>query len=167
MRQVIDGVMASAPPYEVECRQNVCRIRPAGMDIEAFRGLITSINSQAFSLFSAVEIGRDPDAVYYQFQTPEETQENADRARVLNELGARFRASEPREDCRKRYPAAGQLLLHLRLDDSRRVVVTSSGELASDPVGECLRAAFEHMASTVSFPASVKTIPHAEFLVKL
>ena len=146
--QFLEAAAAAPATFEIECHSDVCRLRGReSSDLEAFQ----DVTKQFHTLCEAAEFHANPLEAWCQLEGPD----SLEARRVLADFGRTFKASVERADCARQHPAHGRLYLRVAFRTSQDAVVTTDGNLATDPVAVCLRDAFEKAAVARTFPCSV------------
>jgi hypothetical protein len=157
LKPFLDKVFATKPgvepPYKFECRARLCRITPTKDAPEEWVRDIQT-DPDAFALTAGASFGAS--RAFLQLDDPD----LAAGKTFLRDVLMPLRDQKPINECKAANPAPGRLVITLVLDAvTRRLHVETSGSLASQASGLCIRKIFDDLVSKVVVPPEVKALP--------
>jgi hypothetical protein len=103
--------------------------------------------------FSAWSFGRD--GAYAQLPAPAQSAQGLLISAITNAIIA----SPELAACRKQIATKSTMTMNVTLTATRRLIVTTSGPLASEPAGPCARKVVEDLLPGIEIPAEVQSMP--------
>jgi hypothetical protein len=148
--KVIGSLSASEHSYDVECHAVYCKLEILDESISTNDWMSAVQGSLGFSSWS---FGRD--GTYAQLPGPAQSAQGL----LVSAIGNAVLASPELAACKKQNPTKGTMTMLVTLTATRRLIVSTSGPLASEPVGGCARKAMEDLLRGIQIPAEVQSMP--------
>jgi hypothetical protein len=153
--KVFRPLSAAAQPYDIECHGPYCELTVHDDNIPPNDWMRPVQTDPGFVGWEFTQ-----DGVYTKVAAPED----AALRRMLVAIRNDVYTSPALADCGKPDPARGTMTVHLRLDPAtRKLVETTSGPLANEPIGACVRAAFDALLRDIEVPSEVPALPDLSF----
>ncbi|MBA3460472.1 MAG: hypothetical protein H0T46_10955 [Deltaproteobacteria bacterium] len=157
LKPLWDRVLRGAP-YTLECRGRVCKVETkASNDWQTSMGM----DPDNMGYFDGQSIGSN--GIYVQVN---------DEAKVAGiqwfmRLYIAMHASSAVDACKKEHPTAGSVIFKLALDAQHQLDIATTGTLANQAGGVCIRKVLESLVAAKPLPAEVTELPNDAFGIRV